>query len=239
MSDEELGFYHRCLNFAWINNGIPADPGARARALRRNRHQADARWTTRVASRFLPHGQRPGYLVNARQETERLHAEQISVKASESAKARYGRSAETTAVALHAHAGAESASVSESGFELKLTTETKTVSRGEALALLQVEWFEREFWPDFWLHKGKKAALAAFKAQATSEEKKNLIVSAMRQQRPEMLTREAQHRKWAQGWLNGERFHDELEAPVLRPKTKNDRAVEILFGNLTKDRKIG
>jgi len=93
MDDTERGFYHHCLNVAWINDGLPADPAARARALQRNRNQADKRWTERIASRFVPHPNRGGYLVNTRQEQERVHARQVSASASVSAKARYERTA--------------------------------------------------------------------------------------------------------------------------------------------------
>ena len=91
MTDEQLGFYHHCLNVSWINDGIPADPAERARVLKRNRNQADARWVGVVASRFIPHKQRPGYLVNPRQEIERELAQHKSVKATESINARYER----------------------------------------------------------------------------------------------------------------------------------------------------
>lgn len=113
MTDEERGFYHHCLNISWINDGIPADAGDRARVLNRNRNQADARWTPLVATRFVPHQYRLGYLVNTRQEAERVHAKHKSVKATESANIRYERSKSKGANALHARAGADSDSDSE------------------------------------------------------------------------------------------------------------------------------
>lgn len=116
MTDEQVGFYHHCLNLSWINDGIPADPAARARLLKRNRNQADARWAGVVASRWIPHQYKPGYLVNARQEAERAHAESKRVKATESANLRYGRSANEPANAPR-HARTRAGSGSGSGSE--------------------------------------------------------------------------------------------------------------------------
>src|SRR5436309_8652446 len=108
MTDEQRGFFHHCLNVSWINVGLPADPKERARVLERTRNQADARWAGAVASQFVPPHllasnppllldcYPPGYLVNARQEQERVLARQKSASAADSAKARYERSTTET-----------------------------------------------------------------------------------------------------------------------------------------------
>lgn len=92
MDDADIGFYIRCLNHAWINGGIPADPKERARVMRTQRAAADKRWL-RVGKCFVIDTNYPSRLVNARQESERQLAYMKSAKASESAKSRYERTA--------------------------------------------------------------------------------------------------------------------------------------------------
>ena len=53
MSDAEIGFYIRCLNHSWLNNGIPADSTERARALRSPLKYCDKQWV-RVGRCFVP-----------------------------------------------------------------------------------------------------------------------------------------------------------------------------------------
>ena len=92
MDDADIGFYIRCLNHAWINGGIPADPKERARVLRTRLDTANKRWL-RVGKCFTKSLNDELLFVNSRQETERESACSKSLKASESAKARYERSA--------------------------------------------------------------------------------------------------------------------------------------------------
>lgn len=113
MDDADLGFYWRCLNHAWINGGIPADPKERARVLRTRVDTADKRWE-RVGKCFVNSTLYPDRLVNPRQESERLLATSKSVKATESIKARYERTTNVPTKEPYARAIA-SDSVSVSG----------------------------------------------------------------------------------------------------------------------------
>lgn len=90
MTDAELGFYIRCLNHAWLNNGLPADPQERARALRTNKAHADRYWN-RVGKCFETDPSTPGRLFNPRSKSEMCKANLKSVKAAESVKHRYDR----------------------------------------------------------------------------------------------------------------------------------------------------
>ncbi len=93
MTFAERGFFHHCLDIAWANGGLPADPAERARVLRVHRNQADALWGERVSAKFVPCPNRVGYLDNTRGVAERQHAQSKSLKAAESAKAKSERSA--------------------------------------------------------------------------------------------------------------------------------------------------
>lgn len=104
MSDEEIGFYVRCLNHAWMNDGLPVDPEERSRILKTPLKIANSRWV-RVGRCFQ---EIAGRYVNRRQEEERTKAQTKSESATKSVRSRYERRAN---VALRA---SESESVSDS-----------------------------------------------------------------------------------------------------------------------------
>lgn len=85
MNFAERGFFLTCLNYAWLNDGIPADPGERARVLKCRRDTADKLWI-RVSRKFVESQVRPHFLVNPRAESEKLIASRKSQVCSESAK---------------------------------------------------------------------------------------------------------------------------------------------------------
>lgn len=70
MTDQELGFFHRCLNHAWGNNGLPADLDQLAKLMRISRYYLDSVWPA-VGACFYEEG---GRLFNKRQEKERARA---------------------------------------------------------------------------------------------------------------------------------------------------------------------
>ena len=86
MTDEELGFFHRCLNKSWINHGIPADPDERARMISRSRDVADRLWQW-AGKGWVPHPSDSSKIVHPRQELEREKAKSASDKRSEAGKA--------------------------------------------------------------------------------------------------------------------------------------------------------
>jgi hypothetical protein len=108
MTDQELGFYHRCLNLAWVNGGLPADLDALARLMRVRRSYLDKLWPAVGKCWF----ENDGKLLNRVQESEREHVISKSLSAAESAKVRYERSA--SALRTHYHARYDSVSVSSS-----------------------------------------------------------------------------------------------------------------------------
>ena len=86
MTDEELGFYWRCLLIAWMDNGIPEDRARLARVMRTSKRRVERLWPA-VADLWV-HGAE-GKLVNPRQERERTKATSKSQSAKEAADARW------------------------------------------------------------------------------------------------------------------------------------------------------
>lgn len=111
MSDQELGFFHRCLNHSWINNGLPSDLNELARAMRVKRSYITKVWP-RVGRCFY---ESEGKLLNKRQESERAHASEKSERNTRAVRTRYERSYERSTDELqHAGARPDSDSVSDS-----------------------------------------------------------------------------------------------------------------------------
>ena len=70
MTFEEKGFYHACLNWAWVNRGIPADLSELSILMRIPRERLDAIWP-RISRKWY---EKDGRLLNKAQEEERSHA---------------------------------------------------------------------------------------------------------------------------------------------------------------------
>jgi hypothetical protein len=112
MSDTALGFYHRCLNKAWINNGLPANEKELSELMKVSIPYLRKQWII-VGKKFEP---RPndGRLINGRQEREREKVISKSVSASGAVRTRYERrSNESTNELPRARARPDSASDSE------------------------------------------------------------------------------------------------------------------------------
>ncbi len=145
MDDCDIGFYLRCLNHAWINGGIPADPKERARVLRTRLDTANKRWE-RVGKCFVTSTSMPDQLINLRQETERGLASRKSQQASESAKVGSERRANADIRArVRSDSGSEYVSVLEVKKESSLPKPIPPI--GTTLAhsrLVTDDW--REWW---------------------------------------------------------------------------------------------
>lgn len=90
LSDMELGFYHRCLNVAWLNGGLPPDLNELADTLHVTRKYLDKVWPKVGRCFQLNDCVHPQY-VNPRQEKERSYAISKSVKAATSVSQRKDR----------------------------------------------------------------------------------------------------------------------------------------------------
>ncbi len=91
---------------------------------------------------------------------------------------------------------------SDSGSLLGFAAELKAQDQQSA------EWFASEFWPLAWRKSDKAAARKAFKQHAKTEEKKDAIIAALKEQRDSMLAREPDHRPYMATWLNKLRYED-------------------------------
>lgn len=83
-------------------------------------------------------------------------------------------------------------------------------SRAPELVAQQEVWF-KTWWEGYWHKRAKKQARDAFRKHVKTEERFQVVMAAMRAQRPEMFEREPFRRPYASTWLNGERWEDELQ----------------------------
>ena len=133
-SSTELGVFHRALNYAWMNDGLPDDDALIARALRLSVRDLREAWP--VVRNSFP-VDNDGKRRNKRQQTERVQVQSINAKASESAKIRWSRDANALPSQCEGYTRAyeyESVSV----FDLELTKK-KTFRTDEASFR---EWWE-------------------------------------------------------------------------------------------------
>jgi uncharacterized protein YdaU (DUF1376 family) len=88
MTWAERGFYHWCLNYSWINNGLPGEDSQIARVARMSPRDFQKLWI--VVGRCFTNVD--GSYRNRRQEEERTYATTKSERATASVRTRYERS---------------------------------------------------------------------------------------------------------------------------------------------------
>lgn len=202
MTDQEFGFYVRCINHSWVNNGLPANIDELARTMGRSSATVLKLWE-RVGRCFEI---RDGRFYNAKQEGLRDLAQSKSIARASASEARWSKQMESNsnAIALQKESYARSReSESESESE-KPTTCASSDARQWRRSM-----FEVEFWPQVWRITAKKAALKVFEKCATTEEVGKLIVAAMVSQKPQYEAREMDKRPYMSTWLNQRRFEDD------------------------------
>lgn len=151
LSLPELGLFHRCLNFSWLNEGLPADPMEIGRSLRVSVRDIKALWP-RVSECFEL---RDGRAYNRRQEEERAHARTKSERNTSAVRTRYERtSIVPTNEVQHARAPAASASVSASVVDFESKREI----------ILSDDSKFQEFWSIWSIVRGTHGYNAAFQA---------------------------------------------------------------------------
>jgi uncharacterized protein YdaU (DUF1376 family) len=223
MDDQELGFFHRCLNKSWLNNGLPSEPTELCRVLKMTLPNFERVWR-RVQKAFY---EQDGRLYNRRQEQERTEAIHKSEQATDAARRRYGRYADAPADApIRASESVSDSSSSLSSKEKKEENPEYTLPFEDSHAetpsdhprvvrpVIQAAtseaagWFA-QWWAIYWLHKARAGAEKAFRNKVKTEARFQRVMAATREQSPEMLSREPSKRPYGATWLNGERWEDE------------------------------
>jgi uncharacterized protein YdaU (DUF1376 family) len=92
MDDREFGFYVRCLNHSWLNDGLPSDLDELARIMARTRKYLDTVWL-RVGRCFALDG---GRLRNPKQESLRRKQNEYSDSRRSGATARWNKHEQCT-----------------------------------------------------------------------------------------------------------------------------------------------
>jgi hypothetical protein len=87
------------------------------------------------------------------------------------------------------------------------------IGGGKKASAEQVGWFD-QFWAAYWLRKSKKDAFAAFCKNVKMPERFAEVIAAVAAQKPEMDSRQPQHRPLAASWLHAERWADEPPEPA-------------------------
>jgi hypothetical protein len=226
MTDAEVGFYHRCLNVAWLNVGLPSDLDSLARLMHVTRKYLDRQWIA-VGKCWHQDGDR---LYNRTQEEERTHATTKSERATESVRTRYGRRTNDLLRAYDSDSVSDSSSLSskekkEENPEYTLPFEDSHAETppdhprmvrpaAQAATSEDAGWFA-QWWATYWRRgDSKKAAQQAFVKHVKTEARFQQVMAATRAQEAYMMSKERNFRPLGATWLNGERWEDEPSAPV-------------------------
>lgn len=226
MDDSDIGFYIRCLNHSWINEGIPADPKERARVMRTRLDTANKRWE-RVGKCFVTSSLYPERLINLRQETERGLASQKSLMAAKSVNVRYERKSNVAPRAIASESESEyktpkppapdGAVKNGNGHAPKKARNRKahrTTEEIESDLGTRITWWEK-FWEVYPSHEAKNEAMDAFERRVNDRETALAVYAGAKRYSAKVVMRlqttPTFTAKYAQGWLNNERWRDDSD----------------------------
>lgn len=102
MTDQEFGFYFRCLSHAWLNDGIPADLKRLSLVMGRSHEYVEGLWPA-VAPCWVAHPLKNERLINRKQEEQRAASIRIGEARRDAANARWAekRAHKSNARTLH------------------------------------------------------------------------------------------------------------------------------------------
>jgi hypothetical protein len=229
MSDAEVGFYLRCLDHSWINQGLPADLKERALVLNRSTAYIRRMWV-RVGRCFEPSPTDQHRLINPRQEQERTKALSRSDAASKSIRTRWERNTnEYTNVIPSALARAVSVSVSES--VSSSLSETQKSQNGILAGAAAVTDRFKDFWAKYPVKEGKSAARAMWQAVVKPEDVDQVLtcldhyLASERGERfpknPNNWLRDCARDNWQSSWPKQKKIQNKTEEML-------DRAEELM-----------
>ncbi len=221
MDDADIGFYIRCLNHAWINGSIPADPIERARVLRTRLDVANRRWE-RVAKSFVNSTLDRDRMVNPRQETERESAISRRAKSLFANEIKYSRRPQgvlndeaRTPIQSHSQIQSNTPIVPSPGGSVKKTRKPAGLTDEQAV------WFES--WYELYPKKDSRGqAEKTFSKMVLDRETAVLLFSAIKRQRDGMIRKiEAGERKFVphpSSWISDKCWLDEDPEVVVKSR---------------------
>jgi uncharacterized protein YdaU (DUF1376 family) len=249
MDDQEFGFYMRCLNHSWLNEGLPLDMPELARVMGRTENYLKKIWK-RVGKKFV---EREGRFVNLKQELQRKESSDYIESRRSNARARWMHMQKPCTDDAHASimqcppsptpspikpiCASLDAKASSDARQGNLLDESPAdnsgvvrpaVSSKKVLTSQQEVWFG-EWWAAYWLKKSRADAEKMFGRFVTSEEIFRKVLIATEAQTPEMMRRDPSKRPYGASWLNGKRWGDEIveelsgiapSAPYVAPRAK-------------------
>ena len=127
MDDAEFGFYVRCLNHAWINNGLPTDIAEFARIMHKTPRQFLKLWA-RVSRCFFENSEKK--FVNFRQEQQRQEQENFKNSRVAAIKSRWSNK---SSIHVNAKTDTELIHVNYSASASASATATKTKDQSQSL----------------------------------------------------------------------------------------------------------
>jgi uncharacterized protein YdaU (DUF1376 family) len=215
---EEQGAYIRLIWVCWQEGSIPADVALLAAICN---HTPVSRFKRKIWPKLcgLFESAPNGRLIHRKIESIRSGKESFRRKCSEAGKVgnerRWGKhrvpDQDPTETRLEPQSGSDRETVaSDFRFPISDLQEERTntcASQTDARVsgstfTSQKDWFE-QWWPTYWLHRGKKDAYKVFCKLVRTEARFNEVMTATTAQRDEMLRRDPAHRPYPATWLRG------------------------------------
>jgi len=241
MDDREFGFYIRLLNHSWLNNGVPSDLKRLAVIMGRTFGYVTKIWPS-ISPCFF---ERDGRFFNKKQENSREKSKEFSEIKSEAATVRWDKykklkeQSDARASAVQCSPSASPTAIEEeppkppAPTALVLTSPSSngharknghrtTEQIRKALGEERGKWWDA-FWDVFPGRDGKQAGMDTFERKVHTHELAVKVFKGAKRYSKQCAADSTIKIKFAQGWLNDERYEDENRMPELIPR-KNGRA---------------
>lgn len=221
MSDEEFGFYVRCLNHAWINKGLPVEIAAFAKTMGKTPKKLLRLWA-QVSQCFSENSEKR--FINSRQELQRSELQDFRIRRSETSKSMWANKSKIQMDSKSTPDGLQLDSIN-TYTNTYTNTVLKTLSSETASDAIISEpkppesnpietWFNEEFWP-IWIKRTddvKGGALKASKAKAKTIAIRAAIIAAVHEHKAARTAKDPQYRVSATKWLREEHWLSKPEA---------------------------
>jgi uncharacterized protein YdaU (DUF1376 family) len=227
-----IGIYVRLLCFQWSHGAIPDDSDQIQRITGASQKELKI-FLEIVLKKFEKNSK--GQWVNDRMERERIKKHKVSEKRAKAASSRWG--ADANASVLHGQLDANASANAPTDACANAMLPIRKLDVDAGCIAESADGFE-DFWKEFPEKRGKKPAREAYK-KALARLQKKVGIEVAQEKLKNAATDYANFlgsspnppkAKYAQGWLNDERYEDDFTIPSVRPINRDPRGNLALLG---------
>jgi len=209
MTFAERGFYVTCLNYAWLNDGLPEHLEQLHKVLGGGRSETKKLWNS-VKKSFFFDGKR---WRNEKQERQRQASIEFSTKQKLSAKSRW---LNKTPMPLHMPDSCDGNATADAlamQSQCSPSTSASATPKQQQQRAATAAWFAEVFWKAWPVKENKPAAEKA--ARKIKPEERDAVVRGVENWTARILAMD--HPIHASTWLNNRRWEDEPRPVIHQP----------------------